>query len=32
MAHIWRVRGGKAVRFQQLTDTLQAVRVMADAG
>jgi len=32
MAHIWRVRGGKAVHFQQLTDTLQAARVMAAAG
>ena len=28
MAHIWRVADGKAVRFQQLTDTLQAARVM----
>lgn len=32
MAHIWRVRDGKAVHFQQLTDTLQAVRVMTGAG
>jgi ketosteroid isomerase-like protein len=29
VAHIWRVEGGKAVRFQQLTDTAQARRVMA---
>ena len=28
LAHIWRVEGGKAVRFQQYTDTLQAARVM----
>jgi ketosteroid isomerase-like protein len=28
VAHIWRVEGGKAVRFQQLTDTLQSARVM----
>ena len=28
MAHIWRVADGKAVRFQQLTDTLQSARVM----
>ncbi|MBV8688269.1 MAG: nuclear transport factor 2 family protein [Alphaproteobacteria bacterium] len=26
VAHIWRLEGGKAVRFQQLTDTLQAAR------
>jgi len=28
VAHIWRVESGKAVRFQQLTDTLQSARVM----
>lgn len=28
MAHIWRIEGGKAVRFQQHTDTLQAAQVM----
>jgi ketosteroid isomerase-like protein len=28
MAHIWRTRDGKAMRFQQLTDTLQAARIM----
>lgn len=27
MAHIWRVSGGKAVRFQQHADTLQVARV-----
>jgi ketosteroid isomerase-like protein len=27
MAHVWRVKGGKAVHFQQYTDTLQAARV-----
>lgn len=27
MAHVWRVADGKAVRFQQYTDTLQAARV-----
>lgn len=27
-AHVWRVADGKAVRFQQYTDTLQAARVM----
>lgn len=26
-AHVWRVIGGKATRFQQYTDTLQAARV-----
>jgi uncharacterized protein len=30
-AHVWRVRGGKAVRFQQYTDTLQAARVTGAA-
>lgn len=28
LAHVWRVRDGKAARFQQYTDTLQAARVM----
>ena len=27
LAHVWRVQGGKAVSFQQYTDTLQAARV-----
>lgn len=27
LAHVWRVADGKAVRFQQYTDTLQAARV-----
>jgi ketosteroid isomerase-like protein len=27
LAHVWRVAGGKAVFFQQYTDTLQAARV-----
>lgn len=31
MAHVWRVADGRAVRFQQYTDTLQAVRVMGGA-
>jgi hypothetical protein len=31
MAHIWRVRGGKVVAFQQYTDTLQAARVTGAA-
>jgi ketosteroid isomerase-like protein len=31
MAHVWRVVDGKAARFQQYTDTLQAVRAMATA-
>lgn len=26
-AHVWRVEGGKAARFQQYTDTLQSARV-----
>ncbi|MFN0132350.1 MAG: nuclear transport factor 2 family protein [Phycisphaerales bacterium] len=25
--HVWRIAGGKVVRFQQYTDTLQAARV-----
>jgi ketosteroid isomerase-like protein len=31
MAHVWRVKDGKAVRFQQYTDTLQAARVTGAA-
>ncbi len=31
MAHVWRVADGKAERFQQYTDTLQAARVMGSA-
>lgn len=31
LAHVWRVAGGKAARFQQYTDTLQAARVMGSA-
>ena len=27
LAHVWRVADGKAARFQQYTDTLQAARV-----
>jgi ketosteroid isomerase-like protein len=27
LAHVWRVRDGKAAAFQQYTDTLQAARV-----
>jgi ketosteroid isomerase-like protein len=30
-AHVWRVADGKAERFQQYTDTLQAARVMGAA-
>lgn len=26
--HVWRIEGGKAVRFQQLADTLQVARVI----
>lgn len=29
MAHVWRVRDGKAAEFRQYTDTLQAARVTA---
>jgi ketosteroid isomerase-like protein len=29
MAHVWRVAEGKAVRFNQLTDTLQVARAVA---
>ena len=28
-AHVWRLKNGKVTSFQQYTDTLQAVRVMA---
>ncbi|HCK85093.1 MAG TPA: DUF4440 domain-containing protein [Hyphomonadaceae bacterium] len=28
-AHVWRLKSGKVTSFQQYTDTLQAVRVMA---
>lgn len=28
LAHVWRVHDGKAVHFQQYTDTLQVARVM----
>lgn len=31
MVHVWRVRDGKATRFQQYTDTLQAARVTGGA-
>ncbi|MGZ8285239.1 MAG: nuclear transport factor 2 family protein [Allosphingosinicella sp.] len=31
LAHVWRVADGKAARFQQYTDTLQAARVMGSA-
>jgi ketosteroid isomerase-like protein len=31
MAHVWRVRDGKAVRFQQYTDTLQVARAVGTA-
>jgi ketosteroid isomerase-like protein len=31
LAHVWRVADGKAVRFQQYTDTLQAARVTGEA-
>jgi ketosteroid isomerase-like protein len=31
LAHVWRVADGKAARFQQYTDTLQAARVMGVA-
>ena len=30
-AHVWRIRDGKTVRFQQYTDTLQAARVTGSA-
>lgn len=28
LAHVWRLRGGKVVKFQQYTDTLQATRAV----
>lgn len=31
LAHVWRVSDGKATRFQQYTDTLQAARVTGAA-
>ena len=31
LAHVWRVRDGKAVQFQQYTDTLQAAQVTGAA-
>jgi ketosteroid isomerase-like protein len=31
LAHVWRIVEGKAARFQQYTDTLQAARVMGSA-
>jgi ketosteroid isomerase-like protein len=31
MVHVWRLEGGRAVRFQQYTDTLQAARVTGAA-
>jgi ketosteroid isomerase-like protein len=31
MVHVWRVADGKAARFQQYTDTLQAARVTGAA-
>ena len=31
LVHVWRVRDGKAVSFQQYTDTLQAARVTGAA-
>jgi len=31
LAHVWRIAGGKAARFQQYTDTLQAARVTGAA-
>lgn len=32
LVHVWRVEDGKAVRFQQYTDTLQAARVTGRGG
>lgn len=32
LAHVWRVAEGRAVSFQQYTDTLQAARVTGAAG
>lgn len=31
IVHIWRIEGGRAVRFQQHADTLQTARVMGTA-
>lgn len=31
MVHVWRVAGGKVVRFQQYADTLQVARVIGRA-
>jgi uncharacterized protein len=31
LAHVWRIAGGKAARFQQYADTLQAARVTGAA-
>jgi ketosteroid isomerase-like protein len=31
MVHVWRLQGGRATRFQQYTDTLQAARVTGAA-
>jgi ketosteroid isomerase-like protein len=28
-AHVWRLRGGKIVKFQQYTDTLQATKAVS---
>jgi len=32
LVHVWRVEDGKAVAFQQYTDTLQAARVTERRG
>lgn len=31
LAHVWRVEDGRAIRFQQYTDTLQAARAIGAA-
>ncbi len=31
LAHVWRIEGNKATRFQQYTDTLQVARATGDA-
>jgi ketosteroid isomerase-like protein len=31
MAHVWRIAGGRAVRFQQYADTLGVARVTGSA-
>jgi ketosteroid isomerase-like protein len=31
LAHVWRIAGGKAARFQQYTDTLQTAQVIGAA-